>query len=179
MHIKIENKEIRFRIFKMLGYTIYVYFLVGKDDFYIRIKTTKLVALHQDSLSFQIQLNSVYSVREDQDKSHIPADPNKKHIHVMKKGKEIFAINKDGSAHDGSAGKIIPREIYNILKQRYPGFNFPSDRVIKFMTTDSDLQEVSIPYLNDEELNEIICEYMEYLEEHLDNIFESIESDTE
>lgn len=180
MNIDIENKEIRFKKFSMMGYTIYVYFLVDKSDFYMRFKTKKLVESHQLLLEYLTPLKKGYSARLDQDKSHIPPDPNKQHIHVFKNGKELFAINKDGSAHDDSAGKIIPGAIFNTLKQKYPGFNFPPNRLIQEMMINSNLEDVTIPYLNNEKLNQIICEYMNNsFGEQLDNILETIEESKE
>lgn len=174
----VRNKEIRYRKFEMMGYTIYVYFIVDKRDFYLKFKTKRLVESHKLLLEYCTPLNSTYSVRKDTDKSHIPPDPNKTHLHVFKNGNEIFAINKDGTAHDKSAGKKIPGAIFNTLKQKYPDFSFPPNRIIREMLINADLKEVTIPYLEDENLNAIICEAMDnnYMEQ-LDNILEQIDSD--
>ena len=36
----VRNKEIRYRKFEMMGYTIYVYFIVDKRDFYLKFKVS-------------------------------------------------------------------------------------------------------------------------------------------
>lgn len=173
----VRNKEIRYRKFEMMGYTVYVYFIVDKTDLFFKFKTKKLVESHKLLLEYCTPLNSTYSVRKDADKSHIPPDPNKTHLHVFKNDKEIFAINKDGTAHDDSAGKKIPGAIFNTLKQKFPDFKFPPNRIIQEMQINAGLNEVTIPYLEDENLNAIICEAMEdnYMEQ-LDSILEQIDS---
>lgn len=45
----------------------------------------------------------------------------------------IFAINRDGTAHNKSAGKTIPSSIFNILEQKFPDFKFPSNRLVQDM----------------------------------------------
>ena len=58
-----------------------------------------------------------------------------KHIHIYKRGKELFAMNKDGSAHDGFHGEKIPKEVYDLLPQIFNGVTLPSNGVIECKET--------------------------------------------
>lgn len=55
---------------------------------------------------------------------------NQIHYHFFTKdGKELFAINQDGTAHDGCHGIIIPQEIVDFLRQK--GFTIPKNNLIE------------------------------------------------
>jgi hypothetical protein len=55
---------------------------------------------------------------------------NQKHIHIYKRKSELFAINVDGSAHDGCHGVQIPKKVIPFLQSK--GFPVPKDRIIEF-----------------------------------------------
>lgn len=61
-----------------------------------------------------------------------------KHAHVFEKpngeGKELYAVNMDGSGHDGSKYPMTPHEI-NFFKDL--GFNIPDDGLIESVSFDS------------------------------------------
>lgn len=63
--------------------------------------------------------------------AHVPNSNNKDHVHVFRKGKQLFAINSDGSAHDRSHGKVIPRHVVKQLKAAFPGIPIRPDRLIE------------------------------------------------
>lgn len=54
-----------------------------------------------------------------------------KHIHVLKKGNELFALNIDGSAHDGYHGVEIPKKVREKLPEIFPGCTIPQDGIIE------------------------------------------------
>ena len=71
-----------------------------------------------------------------------PHNPAKDHLHFYVKGKEIFSINRDGTAHDGSHGVLIPGDVYNKINKRFPDFNLPKNRLIESLEfIDSELAE--------------------------------------
>ncbi len=54
---------------------------------------------------------------------------NQKHMHVYVKDHQIFAINADGSAHDGYHNVAIPNEIVPFLKSK--GITIPANNIIE------------------------------------------------
>lgn len=56
------------------------------------------------------------------------------HIHVLLKGKELFALNVDGSAHDGSHGVRIPNVIKDVIPRIFPSCKIPENGIIECMT---------------------------------------------
>ena len=65
------------------------------------------------------------------DRNHAFSDTSKDHIHVYKRGKELFAINRDGSSHDGFHSITIPSSVYGFIRDNYPDFILPTNRVIE------------------------------------------------
>src|SRR5438552_5444593 len=51
--------------------------------------------------------------------------PGENHLHVFKKGKEIFAINVSGTAHDKSHGVRIPNRVAAAIRKHYPQIKLP------------------------------------------------------
>jgi hypothetical protein len=63
---------------------------------------------------------------------HQPHNPTGKyHCHIYNKGNEIFAINKDSTAHDGFHGVSMPKKVVDTLKLKYPDWVFPNNRIIE------------------------------------------------
>lgn len=46
------------------------------------------------------------------------------HIHIYKNG-EFVVINKDGSRRHGTDGVVIPKELWEWLKENFPDFDIP------------------------------------------------------
>ena len=59
---------------------------------------------------------------------------NQKHMHIYVKDKEIFAINVDGTAHDGYHNVKIPEKIIPFLKDK--GITIPQNNIIECLTTE-------------------------------------------
>ena len=72
----------------------------------------------------------------------IPSPGNLKHVHLYNRGQELFAMNVDGSAHDGYHKYVIPNnpKLMDFLRQK--GFIIPKDNLI----------EMSFPSLKDRQL---------------------------
>ncbi len=84
--------------------------------------------------------------------------PGEYHLHVYDGNNQIFAINKNGTAHDGYHGVRIPNKVYNALKQIYIDWTFPENKIIESFNYTYFLNDIS--ELNYREiLNEIdfIC----------------------
>jgi hypothetical protein len=71
-----------------------------------------------------------YRIDSPHDDTH-----GQKHIHVMKKGKDLLAINQDGTAHDGFHNVEIPKKIYDALPGIFPGIDLPQNRLIECVIT--------------------------------------------
>lgn len=56
---------------------------------------------------------------------------HQRHIHIFNRGEELFAMNIDGTAHDGYHQVKIPDDIAGFLSQK--GFQLPPDNIIEFM----------------------------------------------
>lgn len=59
---------------------------------------------------------------------------HQKHMHIYVKGKELFAINVDGTAHDGYHNVQIPNKIIPFLKDK--GITIPQNNIIECLTTE-------------------------------------------
>jgi hypothetical protein len=57
--------------------------------------------------------------------------PGENHLHVFKKGNEIFAINASGTAHDRSHGVRIPNRVAAAIRKHYPQIKLPKDNLIE------------------------------------------------
>ena len=53
------------------------------------------------------------------------------HLHIYMKKKKLFAINKDGTAHDQSHGCSIPSRVAKALRSKFPDYRIPADNYIE------------------------------------------------
>lgn len=53
------------------------------------------------------------------------------HLHVFHRNNEIFAINKDGTAHDQSHQTHIPNKVASAIQKQYRQINLPDDGLIE------------------------------------------------
>lgn len=53
------------------------------------------------------------------------------HLHVYNGNNEIFAINRNGSAHDGYHGVRIPNKVFAALISRFGDWKFPPNQIIE------------------------------------------------
>lgn len=61
----------------------------------------------------------------------IPRPGNLRHVHIFNNGKQIFAMNIDGTAHDGFHRVRIPQEIADVLRKK--GFTIPANNLIEMV----------------------------------------------
>lgn len=91
------------------------------------IETINESMLLQEAKHRGVPLDGPYSVIK-----HSPHTPkNDYHLHVFVKNNQIFAINKDGTAHDRSHGCQIPGVAADALRKMFPGFKFPENNLIE------------------------------------------------
>ena len=69
-----------------------------------------------------------YSFRKDKP-SGIPGPGNQYHYHIYLQGKEVFAVNNDGTGHDGFHNVRIDKELADYLRQK--GANVPDTNLIE------------------------------------------------
>lgn len=74
------------------------------------------------------------------------SENGQKHIHFMDKSGEIFALNKDGSAHDGWHGVQIPNKVLAELPNIMPGLTIPKNGLIECVLKTCDSEEETILY---------------------------------
>lgn len=72
-------------------------------------------------------LVGTYSVKKHQ--PHVPGCDY--HLHVYDVQNQIFAINKNGTAHDGYHGVRIPNKVYKAIQKQYPTWTLPPDKIIE------------------------------------------------
>ena len=74
-----------------------------------------------------IPLKGPYAVHKHH--AHVPS--GQEHLHIYCKNNQLFAINRDGTAHDQSHDVRIPAKVADALRQRFPGFIIPSSNLIE------------------------------------------------
>jgi hypothetical protein len=74
-----------------------------------------------------VPLGGKYSARRDP--AHSSAGDV--HLHIFARNNEIAAINRDGSAHDGSSGFPLPSRAADGIRRHYPDFHVPADNIIE------------------------------------------------
>jgi hypothetical protein len=77
-----------------------------------------------------IPIGGKYSLQKHS--PHIPDSDY--HLHVYARKNQILAINKDGTAHDGSHGVIIPNVVANAIRSMFPDWQLPPNNVIEVCT---------------------------------------------
>ena len=75
-------------------------------------------------------------------------DDGQYHLHLYHKHNQLFAINKDGTAHDKSHGYRIPNKVADALKKKFPEFVLPLDNIIESINGFTGI-EIEILYLLD------------------------------
>lgn len=91
-----------------------------------------------------VPLAGPYSVIKH--KPHI--DGGQYHLHLYHKQNQLFAINKDGTAHDKSHGYQIPNKVADALRKQFPDFVLPRHNIIESVN-DLTAVEIEILYLLD------------------------------
>ncbi len=74
-----------------------------------------------------VELGGVYSAQLHQAHTSV----GQTHIHVYAKNNKLFALNRDGSAHDRSHGAQIPNKVAQAITQKFPDFTLPKDNFIE------------------------------------------------
>jgi hypothetical protein len=74
-----------------------------------------------------VPLTNIYSVLKH--KPH--TNPGEEHLHVYKKGNQLFSIGKSGKAHDKSHGVRIPNKVADALRDQFPDWNIPDNNIIE------------------------------------------------
>lgn len=105
----------RHESFNIDGYNIVVTFHDDKSELLLEAK-------HKG-----VPLIGTYSVIK-----HQPHNPTGHyHLHVYDGNNQIFAINRNGTAHDGFHGVKIPSKVYDELKKRYKDWLLPVNKIIE------------------------------------------------
>lgn len=79
---------------------------------------------------------------------HQPHNPTGDyHLHVYKKGNEIFSINASGRGHDGYSGTRIPNDVHAALQAKFPDWNWPDDQIIESLNENYILLKRPTDYL--------------------------------
>lgn len=81
----------------------------------------------EDAKAKLLKLCGTYSVVKH--KPH--TEKSQYHLHVLKKGKDFFAINQDGTTHDHIHGITIPPKVAEALRAMYPKFVLPANNFVK------------------------------------------------
>ncbi len=68
-----------------------------------------------------------------------PGKNTKNHVHIFAmpdgKGKELLAVNCDGTGHDGHRGAVVPRKVAKFLESDY-GFRIPPNLTLEGIALD-------------------------------------------
>jgi hypothetical protein len=74
-----------------------------------------------------IPLGGQYSAKLH--KAHSPA--GQEHLHVYAKNNYLFALNKDGTAHDASHKVQIPSKVAKAIHDKFPSVTLPPNHFIE------------------------------------------------
>jgi hypothetical protein len=97
-----------------------------------------IIHIYTDNLATSKQLNEAKSKGKTlltgtysatKHAAHTPKDQT--HLHVYAKNNQIFALNKDGSAHDASHKVRIPNEVADAIRIVFPKWKIPKDNFIE------------------------------------------------
>ena len=61
--------------------------------------------------------------------AHVPRGQD--HLHFYQNDSKLYALNRDGTAHDASHGKKMSRWATDAVKDNYPGFTLPKGGLIE------------------------------------------------
>ncbi|WP_372786001.1 hypothetical protein [Phenylobacterium sp.] len=64
-------------------------------------------------------------------RAHVPNTQD--HVHFVQDGRKLYALNRDGTAHDASHGKQMHRWAMDAVKDRYQDFVIPKAGLIEAM----------------------------------------------
>lgn len=70
-------------------------------------------------------------------RGHVPNSQD--HLHFLLKGKKLYALNRDGTAHDASHGNQMHRWAMDAVQNRYPDFKIPPRGLIESMLMEGSL----------------------------------------
>jgi len=84
-----------------------------------------------------------------------------RHIHVLYNGKELLAMNADGTAHDGYHQVRIPDEVIPFLKSK--GFPIPPNNIIEMVVLSDNIKSLICEKVDYVALNEFYLDVGEIL----------------
>lgn len=106
---------------------LYYYKLTVKEyTIYLYLSSTREKDSIEEARHRGEPLGGPYSVRRDP-----PHSGGQYHLHIYNKNKQLFAINKDGTAHDQSHGCRIPNKVANALRKKFPDYHIPNNNFIE------------------------------------------------
>lgn len=66
--------------------------------------------------------------------------PGQNHIHVYYRNNQVFALNRDGTAHDRSHGVRIPNRVADAIRYHFPDIQLPPDNIIECATLEDEAE---------------------------------------
>jgi hypothetical protein len=71
-------------------------------------------------------------------RAHVPGTQN--HLHFSFRGRDLYSINQDGTAHDTSHGKRLHNQVVDGMRNLFPNFKLPPNNIIEsFLKTEAKL----------------------------------------
>jgi hypothetical protein len=70
-------------------------------------------------------------------RAHVPSGQD--HLHFLIKRDKLYALNRDGTAHDASHGRQMHRWAMDAVRSRYPDFQLPPQGLIESMLIQASL----------------------------------------
>ena len=109
---------------------IHIIFTLAEDEFdwHFYVNTNLVSKLKIRKGGWVDNPPNRYRVRVDKPEP----SQGKKHIHIYKND-EFVVITKDGERrHGGDDSITVPKKLYKWIKENFPDFNLPKDRVINY-----------------------------------------------
>jgi hypothetical protein len=91
-----------------------------------------------DKTQMSVRFDKGNTNKKTQDHAHVFARPEGK-------GKQLFAINVDGTGHDGSSGEPIPKRVGDFLKKK--GYEIPLNFVVESISVPLALEDRFIVFI--------------------------------
>lgn len=62
-------------------------------------------------------------------RAHVPGA--KDHLHFRLRGRDLYSINRDGTAHDASHGQKLHNQVVDGMRALFPDFTLPPNNIIE------------------------------------------------
>ncbi len=113
-------------------------FLITEQEYAIHLYCSDLDSrvLMLEAQHKGIPLTAAYSAQYHTDRTN----RGQNHIHVYCKNNQLFALNRDGTAHDKSHGVRIPNKVAKAIQTHFPDVQLPPKNIIECASLEDEVE---------------------------------------